>query len=48
MVDLKELASEIETMTRRKGIYKVLKTEMTKLGHWKLLKRGKPREMIGR
>ncbi len=41
-IDLKQLTKEIQEMNCRHSLYKVLKVELTKLGHWKNLKRGKP------
>ncbi len=41
-INLKQLTIEIQRMSVRTQLYHVLKTELTKLGHWKLRKRGKP------
>ena len=41
-IDLERLALEISTMTYDSSIYQTIKRELTKLGHWKNHKRGKP------
>ena len=41
-IDLEQLTVEIRELNPRKSLYKVLKEELGKLGHWKNLKRGKP------
>jgi len=41
-IDMGQLAVEIQNLKQTQILYKVLKTELTKLGHWKNLKRGKP------
>lgn len=42
-IDFVRLRYEIQNMTWRSELYKVLKDELNKQGHWKALKRGKPR-----
>lgn len=42
MIDLIELRKAIQNMTRQQGIYKVLCSELTKLGYWHKLPRGNP------
>jgi hypothetical protein len=41
-VNQEQLKNEIQSMSPRSKLYKLLKNELTKLGHWKQLKRGKP------
>jgi hypothetical protein len=41
-IDLKQLRIEVRNLTPDKELYLVLRDELTKLGHWKQLKRGKP------
>ena len=41
-MNLEELRLAIRTMTPRTKLYKVLKEELTRLGHWKPLPRGNP------
>jgi hypothetical protein len=41
-INLKQLAIEIRTMNSRKEIYKLLKKELTILGHWRDKGRGDP------
>jgi len=47
-LDLEQLRVEIRTLTHDKELYKVLKEELTKIGHWKQLKRGKPNPMFAK
>jgi alkylated DNA repair dioxygenase AlkB len=42
-IDLEQLRKELKRLTVRRQLYKVLKEELTLQGHWKQLKRGKPR-----
>ncbi len=42
MIDLEELKMAIRNMTRQKGIYKVLRDELTAKGYWRKLQRGNP------
>ena len=44
MIDLEELRQAIRKMTRDQALYKVLKEELTRLGHWKALPRGNPQK----
>ena len=44
MIDLEELRQAIGRMTRDQALYKVLKEELTQLGHWKALPRGNPQK----
>ena len=39
---LEYLRQSIRRMTRASGLYKALKQELSALGYWKNLKRGKP------
>jgi protein associated with RNAse G/E len=41
-LDLEQLRQEIRELTYNKELYEVLREELTKIGHWKQLKRGKP------
>jgi len=41
MINLEELRQAIRKMTRKQALYKVLKEELMKQGHWKELPRGK-------
>jgi protein associated with RNAse G/E len=41
-LDLEQLRQEIRDLNYNKELYAVLREELTKLGHWKQLKRGKP------
>jgi hypothetical protein len=41
-INLKELQIALRGMTPQQKIYKVVKTELLQLGHWKNRKRGKP------
>jgi len=43
MINLYELKYEILKMTPRQNIYRVLKEELTKLGHWRNHPRGNPK-----
>lgn len=43
-LDIDRLRYEIQRLNSRKELYHVLKEELSKLGHWKALKRGKPRK----
>jgi predicted ArsR family transcriptional regulator len=45
-INLNQLRIEIQYMTVRRQLYKVLKEELTKLGYWKKRKRGKPNPMF--
>ena len=45
-IDLEELRLEIETMTYKSSLYRVLKESLSKRGYWKALKRGKPNPMF--
>jgi len=42
MIDLKELREAIRNMTRQQAIYRLLRDELSKQGHWKQRERGKP------
>jgi hypothetical protein len=42
-IDLEQLRVEIRRLKITQKLYKVLKEELTKINHWKNLKRGKPR-----
>jgi hypothetical protein len=44
MIDLIELKEAVHNMTRQQAIYRLLRDELTIQGHWKLKKRGKPRD----
>jgi hypothetical protein len=41
-INHEQLQKEIAEMSPRSKLYKLLQNELTKLGHWKQLKRGKP------
>ncbi len=41
-IDLEQLRTELRELNRHKALYKVLRDELTKLGHWKLRGRGDP------
>ena len=43
MINYEELITAIKTLERHQKLYKVLKAELSKKGHWKQLPRGKPR-----
>jgi len=43
-LDLEELAVAIQNMTPRQGLYRVLKTELSKKGYWKARPRGNPKK----
>ena len=45
---LEQLRPLLRTMTPRTGLYKVLREELTRLGHWKGLPRGRPFDESGR
>ena len=45
-LDLEQLRQEIRDLNYNKELYAVLREELTKLGHWKQLKRGKPNPMF--
>jgi hypothetical protein len=45
-LDIEQLRQEIKTLTPDKELYIVLRDELTKIGHWKQLKRGKPNPMF--
>lgn len=42
-IDLEQLAIELRQLKPTQKLYKVLKEELSVIGHWKNLKRGKPR-----
>lgn len=42
-LDLNQLELEIQQMSVRSKLYKVLKAELTKVGYWKQKARGNPR-----
>ena len=42
-LDFDQLRTEIKVMSVRSQLYKLLRDELSLLGHWKNLKRGKPR-----
>lgn len=44
MINLKELRQDIRAMNSRKRIYRVLKEELSLLGHWKNRPRGNPKK----
>ena len=39
-LDLEQLRKEIRCLTKRKGLYNVLRDELSKLGYWKKRPRG--------
>lgn len=41
-INLKQLTDEIQNLERHQALYKVLKSELTKLGFWKNKPRGNP------
>ena len=41
-INLEQLRLEIRNLKRTQKLYKVLDEELSKIGHWKQLKRGKP------
>lgn len=41
-IDQENLRFEIRNMTYDSSLYKLLKEELSRLGHWKNQKRGKP------
>ena len=41
-MDIIELRLEIRSMTRRSGLYKALKEELSALGYWRNKARGNP------
>jgi hypothetical protein len=41
-IDLQQLSIEISNLNRHKRLYKVLRDELSKIGHWKLNARGNP------
>lgn len=41
-IDIEQLRIEIQQMTVRRELYQALKEELSKLGYWKMRKRGKP------
>jgi hypothetical protein len=41
-INQEQLRAEIREMSPRSNLYRLLKTELAGLGHWKQLKRGKP------
>jgi hypothetical protein len=41
-IDLVQLEKELPELNPDKDLYKVLKRGLSKIGHWKQLKRGKP------
>jgi hypothetical protein len=43
-INLKQLAFEIRNLKPTQSLYRVLKKELTAIGHWKQLRRGKPRD----
>jgi hypothetical protein len=42
-IDLEQLRIELHQLKPTQKLYKLLRDELTKQGHWKNLKRGKPR-----
>ena len=44
MIDLKDLKAEIEAMTPRKKLFKVLKEGLSALGYWRNKPRGDPKK----
>lgn len=42
-IDLERLKYELQTLKPTQKLYKLLRDELAKQGHWKNLKRGKPR-----
>lgn len=42
MIDLKELETALKEMQPRQAVFKLVKAEMKRRGHWKNLKRGRP------
>ena len=45
-INLEQLREEIRNLTPDKELYVLLRDELTKIGHWKQLKRGKPNPMF--
>ncbi len=41
-IDLEQLSLEIKGLKRNQKLYRVLKEELSKVGHWKNLARGDP------
>ena len=41
-IDLEQLQKEVRSMSPRSKLYKILRNELSRIGHWKQLKRGKP------
>ena len=41
-LDFQQLINEIRAMTPQTTLYKILRTELTKLNHWKQKPRGNP------
>jgi len=44
MLDYKALQLKLKALTPRKRLYKLLKTELTKLGYWRNRPRGNPKK----
>ena len=42
-INIEQLREELQRLKPTQLLYKLLKEELTKVGHWKNLKRGKPR-----
>lgn len=43
-INLEQLRKEIKTMNRQNALYRLLKEELSLLGHWKLKARGDPKK----
>lgn len=43
-IDLKQLALEIRNLNRSQKLYEVLRTELTRIDHWKQSARGNPKK----
>ena len=41
-INFEQLRKEIRALNSRKALYRLLKEELGKLGHWKLKRRGNP------
>ena len=41
-IDIEQLRQEIRKLNRHQLLYRVLKEELTRIGHWKLKGRGDP------
>ena len=41
-INLEQLAKEIRVMSRQNALYRVLRDELSNLGHWRVRPRGNP------